>query len=148
MPSRSSLPTSLLAAAALAAAVAGCGATNAPQENEAGEFTGTERAVATTVEDFADAARQQDTEQICADLLSSALVERLGGGRCAEELKASLRDTNAGDLTIPPRGVRLSGREATVRVVTELGEQDATDTLGLVQERGRWRIAEVGAPAS
>ena len=149
MPSRPRLITSLLAAAALALAAAGCGAdANPPADTPEGEFTGRELAVANTVEDFAEAARQQDTEQICADLLSSALVDRLGGGRCADELKGSLRDTNAGDLTIPPRGVRISGNEATVRVVTELGEDDATDTLGLVQERGRWRIAEVGAPAS
>ena len=148
MPFRPSLVTSLLAAAALAAVAAGCGAESPPGQTQAGEFTGQELAVATTVEDFAEAARKQDTEQICADLLASALVERLGGGRCAEELKASLRDTNASELTIPPRGVRISGREATVRVVTERGEKDATDTLGLVQERGRWRIAEAGAPAS
>jgi hypothetical protein len=137
-----------MAAASLALAAAGCGDATPPGTTAEGEFTGQELAVATTVEDFAEAARQQDTEQICADLLSSALVDRLGGGRCADELKGSLRDTNAGDLTIPPRGVRISGDEATVRVVTELGEDDATDTLGLVRERGRWRIAEVGAPAS
>jgi hypothetical protein len=71
-----------------------------------------------------------------------------GGGRCADELKGSLRDTNANELTVPDRGITISGQEATARVVTELGEEDATDTVGLVQERGRWRIAEIGAPAS
>jgi len=148
MPPRLRLATSLLAAAALALAAAGCGAGNAPQETPEGEFTGQQLEVATTVEDFAEAARGQDTEQICADLLAAAVVDRLGGGRCADELKGSLRDTNAGDLTIPPRGITISGNRATARVVTELGEDDTTDTLELVRERGRWRIAAVGAPAA
>jgi hypothetical protein len=149
MTPRPRLATSLLAAAALAVAAASCGGdAAAPGTTQAGEFTGQQRDVANAVEDFAEAARKQDTEQICADLLAAAVVDRLGGGRCADELKGSLRDTNAGDLTIPPRGVTISGDEATVRVVTDLGENDATDTLRLVRERGRWRIAEVGAPAS
>ncbi len=148
MPLRPRLATSLLAAVALALATAGCGAGNAPTETAAGEFTGPQLDVANAVDDFAEAAREKDTEQLCADLLASAVVDRLGGGRCADELKGSLRDTNAGDLTIPPRGITISGDRATARVVTELGDQDATDTLTLVRERGRWRIAEVGAPAS
>ncbi len=147
MPLRPRLATSLLAAVALALATAGCGAGNAPTETAAGEFTGPQLEVANAVDDFAEAAREKDTEQLCADLLASAVVDRLGGGRCADELKGSLRDTNAGDLTIPPRGITISGDRATARVVTELGDQDATDTLTLVRERGRWRIAEVGAPA-
>ena len=149
MPSRPRLVTSLLAAAALALAAAGCSAdATPPADTPEGEFTGRELTVANTVEDFAEAARKQDTEQICADLLSSALVDRLGGGRCADELKASLRDTNASDLIVPARGIRITGQEATARVVTELGEDDATDTVGLVRERGRWRIADIGAPRS
>ncbi len=147
MPLRPRLATSLLAAVALALATAGCGAGNAPTETAAGEFTGPQLEVANAVDDFAEAAREKDTEQLCADLLASAVVDRLGGGRCADELKGSLRDTNAGDLTIPPRGITISGDRATARVVTELGDQDATDTLTLVRERGRWRIAEIGAPA-
>ncbi len=147
MTSRLRPATSLLTAAVLALAAAGCG-TAEPPTTESGTFTGEEQRVAATVTDFGDAAGKQETDKICTDLLASALVERLGGDRCADELKASLRDTNSSDLTIPDRGIRITGREATARVVTELGDEDATDTVGLVQERGRWRISELGAPAS
>jgi len=150
MPSRRRPATPLLLAvlAALVLGAAGCGTQPETTTTAAGEFTGEQARVAATIEDFAEAAGKQDTEQICADLLSSALVDRLGGGRCADELKGSLRDTNANELIVPARGITISGREATARVVTELGEEDATDTVGLVQERGRWRISEIGAPAS
>ncbi len=149
MPLRSRLATSLLAAAALAIGAAGCGDAAAPEgDTRAGEFAGPQLEVANTVDDFAEAARKQDTEQICADLLAAAVVDRLGGGTCADELKGSLRDTNAADLTIPPRGITISGNRATARVVTDLGADDATDTVELVRERGRWKIAAVGAPAS
>jgi len=148
MRSRRRPATSLLLAAVLALGAAACGTEPQASTTEAGEFTGEEQRVATTIEDFSEAAGKQDTEQICADLLAAPLVQRLGGGRCADELKASLRDTNASDLIVPARGIRITGQEATARVVTELGEDDATDTVGLVRERGRWRIAEIGAPRS
>ena len=148
MKSRLRPATSLLTAAVLAVAVAGCGAQAEAPTTDSGTFTGEEGRVAATVQDFGDAAGKQETDKICTDLLASALVRRLGGDRCADELKASLRDTNASDLTIPDRGIRITGQEATARVVTELGDRDATDTVGLVRERGRWRIAELSAPAS
>jgi len=128
-----------LVATAVAALLAGCGATNSSTDTS-GDFRGEQQLVANAVEDLQSAAADGDEGKICRDLLSQSLANRLAsrGGGCAPAVDAAIKDADTFDLAV--QSVQVNGDRATARVKSETGEKDKLATLQLVRERRAWRI--------
>lgn len=150
MPSTGPVVLSCLAAAALA--VGGCAS---PAKDSAKNFSGEQKAVATAVEDFQDAAQKSDEDKICKDLITPALAKTIEsaksgngskvGANCADRLHDSLRD--ADNFEIQVKKVVVSGTSATATVHSQGGHDDFTEQIQL-QKTGtpvRWRISALGA---
>ena len=136
-----------MTAALLAAGVAlgGCGAAS---KDSASSFSGEQKKVAQAVEDLQSAGKSRDAGKICKKLLARSVVARLEAAKgakhdCSNALGDSLDDADAFDLTV--KSVKVDGTNATAVVESEAGKHDRTDTLSLVNEGGRWKLASIGS---
>ena len=140
MPARRPLAAALAAGALLAT---GCG-TTAGDVSSATFSQPEQKAVATAVKDFSDAARKRDYKAICSDQLAAPLVKQLDTkqktGHCAERLKESLRDVDKTALAV--RAVQVSGAGAVATVqATGTGRTEAPQRLKWTKEGSRWKLA-------
>ena len=139
---RTLTPIALVAAVLLA----GCTSSSTSNNDDTGKFSGDQRLVANTVEDFESAASKGDQDKICRDLLAKALVQQYAqrGGTCEKAVDGALKDTDSFDLTV--ESVSINGQEATARVKADRGkEPDQQRTLTLVKQGTGWRISEFGS---
>jgi outer membrane lipoprotein-sorting protein len=130
---------SLALLAVVAGFVSGCGSSSS---NSATKFTGAQKDVASAVEDFETAARKSDEGQICTNLLASSLIDSLrsaSGETCNKAVNNALDDADSYDLTV--KSVNVSGNTATA--VVDSKNKATNDTLKLVKEGGRWKIASL-----
>ena len=120
-----------------AAALAACGAT---QETGVDEFSGEQKRVAQVVADLTAAGGDGDAAQICSDLLTPQLADRLKAGTrtCTRELEVVLGD--ADEFALETREVAVSGTSATARVRDGGG---AIRTIDLVRQGTSWRVASI-----
>jgi hypothetical protein len=137
---RTLLPTAALAALA----VAGC-TTQTTSKDSSGKFTGDQRLVANTIEDFESAASKGDQDQICRELLAKPLIATYAkrGGTCEQAVDGALKDTDSFGLTV--ESVRITDTDATARVKADRGKKDIVQTMSLVKEGPSWRISAFGA---
>jgi len=135
----SRLPTAV-ACALCAAALAAC---NSP-ENERGSGAGERgREVARTVESLERAIARRDFRAVCRDLFTRAVREQAGGRACPSMLRRTSRGLRRPRIRI--RSVSLRGERAVAEVTTlAAGQTPARDTIQLVREGGRWRVAALG----
>ena len=135
------LRTLLPLGAIVAVAVAGCTTQNT-SDDSSGKFTGEQRLVANTIEDFESAASKGDQAQVCRELLARPLVVRYTerGGTCEHAVDGALKDADSFGLTV--ESVRISGAQATARVKADRGKNDVFRTINLVKEGPGWRISE------
>ena len=128
-------------AAIAAVAVTGC-TTTTTSNDSSGKFSGEQRLVANTVEDFESAAAKGDQDQICRELLAKPLIATYAerGGTCAKAVDGALKDSDSFGLTV--ESVRISGTDATARVKADRGKNDVLRTINLVKEGPGWRISE------
>jgi uncharacterized protein YceK len=119
-----------------ALALAGCGA-QAQQSSSAEKFQGEQRAVAQKVEDLQEAGESRKPEDICSEILASALVQQLeaAGVDCADEMENAIDDADDYDLDV--QKVTISGSTATVTV--RRGDDGPTETMEFTKENGQWR---------
>ncbi|HEY6762894.1 MAG TPA: hypothetical protein VI318_25550 [Baekduia sp.] len=140
MPRRRSLTTlSVL----LVVALAGCGA----DEEHPNAGPSAEDQVRTAVAKFGIATQKKDYQQICDQLLSRTLVDKIEavGLPCEGALQRGLGDVRSPTLEITE--VSISKGKALVSIhTTAAGQQPSDDALELVQENGRWKIASLAAP--
>jgi hypothetical protein len=132
------LPFALL----LAAAIAGCG--QAP--TSAGDFKGSEKDVADTIEQLQTSAQNRKPADICSEVLSRGLVEKLktSGNDCVDEMENVTGD--ADDFELDVTDVTVTGTTATARVKARKGDRDdAVTTFALAREDGQWRLTDFGA---
>jgi hypothetical protein len=136
---RTLLPTAALAALA----VAGC-TTQTTSKDSSGKFTGDQRLVANTIEDFESAASKGDQDQICRELLAKPLIATYAkcGGTCEQAVDGALKDTDSFGLTV--ESVRITDTDATARVKADRGKKDIVQTMSLVKEGPGWRISAFG----
>jgi hypothetical protein len=131
-----------VSAIAVAAAVllAGCTAQSS-NKDDTSKFSGDQRLVANTVEDFESAASKGDQDKICRDLLDKALVQQYArrGGSCEKAVDGTLKDTDSFDLTVEK--VAINGSNATATVKADRGKKDLNQTIELVKQGTGWRIS-------
>jgi hypothetical protein len=137
---RTLLPTAALAALA----IAGC-TTQTTSDDSSGKFTGDQRLVANTIEDFESAASKGDQDQICRELLAKPLIATYAkrGGTCEHAVDGALKDTDSFGLTV--ESVRITDTDAAARVKADRGKKDIIQTMSLVKEGPGWRISAFGA---
>jgi len=128
-------------AAIAAVAVTGC-TTTTTSNDSSGKFSGEQRLVANTVEDFESAASKGDQDQICRELLAKPLVATYAkrGGTCEKAVDGALKDTDSFGLTV--ESVRISAAQVAARVKADRGKHDVLRTINLVKEGAGWRISE------
>jgi hypothetical protein len=125
-----------------ALALAGCGGASTTDNTK--DFKGEQKAVAQTIDDFADAARDGDEKAICTSILARSLVTRLDAtkGRCTGAISDQL--DAAGDDKLDVKAIVVTGSNARASVVSKVDGDDRRQTLTLVDEDGRWRLSGVG----
>jgi hypothetical protein len=125
----------------LAVAIAGCG--QAP--SSASDFKGAKKDVADTIEQLQTSASSRKPEDICSDVFSRALVEKLktAGHDCVDEMDKVTSD--ADDYELDVKAVTITGTTATARVKGRKGGKDnAITTYTLAREDGKWRLTNLG----
>jgi hypothetical protein len=126
----------------LALAIAGCG----QAASSASDFKGAKKDVADTIEQLQTSAQSRKPEDICADVLSRALVEKLktAGHDCVDEMDKVTSD--ADDYELDVKAVTITGTTATARVTGRKGgKDDAVTNYALAREDGKWRLTNLGA---
>ena len=133
----------LILAAVGALAVAGC-TQQSSSSDSSGKFTGEQRLVANTIDDFESAASKGDQDKVCSDFLSKNLVATYAkqGGTCQKAVDGALKDTDTFGLTV--QSVTINGQQATAKVKADRGKNDVIETLTLVKEGSGWRISDFG----
>ena len=117
----------------LAVALAGCG--QAP--TSANDFKGDEKAVAETIEDLQSDAQGRKPGEICSDVLSRALADKLktAGNDCTDEMEKITGD--ADDFELEVTDVTITGTTATAKVeARQGGKKNAVDDVH-ARARGR-----------
>jgi hypothetical protein len=133
-----------IAALAVALVVAGCGA---DEEGGGGGGLPAEQQVRAVVARFGVATRAKDYQEICDNLLSDDLVNKVEaiGLPCESALQRGLSGVR--NPTIAINEVSISGSRALVSIhTTATGEAPSNDALQVVRENGEWKIASLAAP--
>lgn len=104
-------------------------------------------AVHKAVDRFGKAVAGHDYQELCDNLLASNLKDALEarGVPCELALKTGFGD--AKDPKIKVKTVAVNGDKALVSVHSTAANQPASDdTLGLVKEKGDWKISSLAQP--
>ena len=102
---------------------------------------GAERDVAQKVEDLQKAGEDRKPEDICSEILASALVQQLeaAGVDCADEMEKAIDDADEFDLDV--QTVDVSGNTATATV--KRGDDGPTETMEFARENDQWRATSL-----
>ncbi len=126
----------------LAVAIAGCGQAASSTSN----FKGAKKDVADTVEQLQTAATSRKPEDICANVMTRALIEKVktSGHDCVTEIEKVTGDADDYELTVT--AVTITGATATARVKGRKGGKEGVLTnFALAREDGKWRLSNFGA---
>lgn len=153
------LMTMLIAIAALALAVTGCGGddeqtktygdTPVGEEQKVkvdpeAEFNAEQQAVIETLGEFGDATEQGDYKKLCEEIFTEE-SSKIGGGNCEAFLKK--RGTQIDDFSITVESVTIAedGKSATVKATTTTNGQPTSTPYSLKQNaQGEWQVAILG----
>jgi hypothetical protein len=131
------------AAGALSAlALAACG----PATVSTSQFSGESKAVAQTISDLQKDAQNRDQNKICDHDLASTVVTRLraAGASCPTAINNQLKEVDNFDLSLASAGaITVNGNTATARVKTTSANKTRFETLTLVKEGTRWKVASL-----
>lgn len=138
----------IVAGACVAVALGGCSLTPSASSNSGG-FTGTSADVATTLNLLASDGNSANGADICAKVLSTALVKSLNrvaaaankGDTCATVIDNQLKTVDDFSLTI--KTIVIKGSTATARVQTTYLGKKVVSGVGLIDESAGWRIASI-----
>ncbi len=119
--------------------LAGCTQAGTKNSDSTKDFTGDQKAVASTVEDLQTAAKDRKGTTICADLITAELRDRISATDCPQVMKDAVRDTDEVDLQV--KTVKVTGDKAVASVKEKTGGDDRMRTIELQKVAGRWRIS-------
>ena len=137
----------LLSAALAVTVLAGCSSQS--NSKEADDYSGTDKAVVTVVDDLINAAAKKDGKEICTTILSSDRVAELNsdGHNCADAVDDQLDDASNFDLDVTK--VTVTGDTAQVVTKSDFNTADDTvRTLSLTKQDNDWRISCMFAPGT
>ena len=130
---------------AAALAVAGCGSASSGDTTSTSDVPAAQRPIVKAVDDLSDAGRDRDYDRICRDLITTQLADRLTAAQstdaCPDQLKKPLGEVGQTDLDVVASSIRVSGQTASVQVRSDLGDREATDTIQLARQGGRWKVS-------
>ena len=139
----------LFTSAALAAllAVTGCAQGGTKTTSSSDKYSGDEKLVANTIEDFQANATAHDGAKICSTQITSQLAKEITaknpGASCATTVTAGMKATDEADLTvtIDPK----DDNKATAAVTARTG-QKSSQKYSFTLERAdkRWQISSFG----
>jgi hypothetical protein len=125
---------------ALSAVVAiGCGGDD-DVNNNADNYEGTEAEVASLVDDFANAGRDGDGDEVCDEIFTENLAKNIqdeAGQSCATEVEDNLPE---GEYEVTIDSLEVDGDTATVGVTDQA---DNESVLHIQRADGDWRVARV-----
>lgn len=137
----------LLPLLAVTVVLAGCGSQASKNTDSSKDFSGEQKAVATTVEDLQTAAREKDGTKVCADLITAQLRDQISATNCGKAVKDAIRETDEVDLTVT--SVTIDGTSAVAQVKEKTGDDASRKrTVKLEKAAGKWRISELPQPQS
>ena len=119
--------------------LAGCTQAGTKNTDSTKDFTGDQKAVASTVEDLQTAAKDRKGTTICADLVTAELRDNISTTDCPKVMKDAVRDTDEVDLQV--KTVKVTGDTATASVKEKTGGDDRMRTIEFQKVAGRWRIS-------
>ena len=119
--------------------LAGCTQAGTKNTDSTKDFTGDQKAVASTVEDLQTAAKDRKGTTICADLITAELRDKISTSDCPKVMKDAVRDTDEVDLKV--KTVKVTGDTAVASVQEKTGGDDRMRTIELQKVAGRWRIS-------
>ena len=119
--------------------LAGCTQAGTKNTDSTKDFTGDQKAVASTVEDLQTAAKDRKGTTICADLITAELRDKISTSDCPKVMKDAVRDTDEVDLKV--KTVKVTGETAVASVQEKTGGGDRIRTIELQKVAGRWRIS-------
>jgi hypothetical protein len=119
--------------------LAGCTQAGTKNSDSTKDFTGDQKAVASTVEDLQTAAKDRKGTTICADLITAELRDKISTSDCPKVMKDAVRDTDEVDLKV--KTVKVTGDKAVASVQEKTGGDDRMRTIELQKVAGRWRIS-------
>ena len=119
--------------------LAGCTQAGTKNSDSTKDFTGDQKAVASTVEDLQTAAKDRKGTTICADLITAELRDKISASDCPKVVKDAVRDTDEVDLQV--KTVKVTGDTAVASVKEKTGGNDRIRTIELQKVAGRWRIS-------
>lgn len=139
----------LFTSAALAAllAVTGCAQGGTKTTSSSDKYSGDEKLVANTIEDFQANATAHDGAKICSTQITSQLAKEITaknpGASCATTVTAGMKATDEADLTvtIDPK----DDNKATAAVTAKTGEKSSQKySFTLERAEKRWQISSFG----
>jgi Domain of unknown function (DUF4878) len=114
-----------------ALALAACNGGGSPERSEAD-------GVRDTLSAFAQASAQHDYHRVCADLLAKPVID--SARRAGVSCETALEGVQSPRLEV--RQVTIKGNRASAKVHSTAANQQASDdTVALVKEGERWKIA-------
>jgi hypothetical protein len=119
--------------------LAGCTQAGTKNSDSTKDFTGDQKAVASTVEDLQTAAKDRKGTTICGDLITAELRDKISASDCPKVMKDAVRDTDEVDLKV--KTVKVTGDTAVASVQEKTGGDDRMRTIELQKVAGRWRIS-------
>ena len=119
--------------------LAGCTQAGTKNSDSTKNFTGDQKAVASTVEDLQTAAKDRKGTTICGDLITAELRDKISASDCPKVMKDAVRDTDEVDLQV--KTVKVTGDTAVASVKEKTGGNDRLRTIELQKVAGRWRIS-------
>ncbi len=105
-------------------------------------IAGRDRQVVDVVTRLERATRRRRFDVVCDDLFTRAARARAGGANCVRLLRSTAKDVRRPRIRL--LSVRIDGNraEARVRTLSE-GQTAVEETIDLLRERGRYRIASL-----
>ncbi len=126
----------LLCMGLLAVGLGACGSTVSTSS-----FKGEQEKVAQTVAHLQSHATALEQKKICGEDLASATVARLdtAAGDCNKAIETQLKEIDSFEATV--ESIQLNGDKATARVKSVYEGKKGIQTMSLVKEGGKWKIA-------
>lgn len=122
--------------------LAGCGGAGSKNTDSTKDFTGDQKAVATTVEELQKAAKDRDGTKVCADLVTAELRDQISASNCGKVVKDAIRETDEVDLEVTK--VTITGDKAVAEVNEQVSDsKDRKRTIELEKAAGKWRISQL-----